>query len=170
MANTFELIASVTVGSGGSATIDFTSIPSTYTDLCMKFNGRTNQSAVIDGTKIRFNNDNTSGNYTARRLYADGSAAFSDTNNVGNFFSNGNTSTANTFSNCDLYIPNYTSSNAKSYATENVAETNATTQYMGFGAQLWSGTAAINQITLSPESGTLFLQYSTAYLYGVKNA
>jgi hypothetical protein len=171
MANTFELIASSTVGSGGAANINFSSIPSTYTDLCVKFSGRTNQSAVIDGTKIRFNNDNTSGNYTARRLYADGSAAFSDTNNLGNFFSNGNTSTANTFSNCDLYIPNYTSTNARSYATENAPEENGTTQYYGIGAQLWSDTTtAINQITLSPESGTAFLQYSTAYLYGVKNA
>ena len=36
MAVTFTQIASVTVGSGGAASIDFTSIPSTYTDLCIK--------------------------------------------------------------------------------------------------------------------------------------
>ena len=36
MANTFELIASYTVGAGGQASIDFNTSPSTYTDLCIK--------------------------------------------------------------------------------------------------------------------------------------
>jgi hypothetical protein len=37
MATTYEIIASVTVGSGGAANIEFTSIPATYTDLVLKF-------------------------------------------------------------------------------------------------------------------------------------
>jgi hypothetical protein len=36
MANTYEAIATVEVGSGGASTIDFTSIPSTYTDLVLR--------------------------------------------------------------------------------------------------------------------------------------
>ena len=36
MANTYVAIATVTVGSGGAASIDFTSIPATYTDLVVK--------------------------------------------------------------------------------------------------------------------------------------
>jgi hypothetical protein len=151
-----------------ASSVTFSNIPqSGYTDLKVVMSARTNVSSVIDGTKVRFNNDTTSGNYTARRLYGDGTTAYSDTNNVGNLFSDGSNATANTFSNCDLYIPNYLSSNAKSYSTDNVAETNATTQYMGLGAQLWSGTGAINTITISPETGTAFLQYSTFSLYGL---
>ena len=40
MANTFQLISSTTVGAGGASSIDFTSIPSTYTDLVIKWSGR----------------------------------------------------------------------------------------------------------------------------------
>jgi hypothetical protein len=36
MANTYEAIATVTVGSGGATDIEFTSIPGTYTDLLIK--------------------------------------------------------------------------------------------------------------------------------------
>jgi len=35
MANTYTLIASSTVGSGGAATVSFSSITATYTDLCL---------------------------------------------------------------------------------------------------------------------------------------
>ena len=171
MANpTMTLIASNTVGSGGVASVTFSSIPQTYTDLIVKVSVRTNFSSVIDGTRIRFNNDTTSGNYTGRRLFGDGSVAYSDTDNVGNVFANGNTSTSNTFSNCDVYVPNYTSGSAKSYSTDNASETNATTQYCGFGSQLWSGTAAITTMTFSVQNGTLFLANSTFYLYGINNS
>jgi len=37
------------------------------------------------------------------------------------------------------------------------------------GAVLWSNTAAITSVTLTPYAGSI-LQYSTIYLYGVKNA
>jgi hypothetical protein len=36
MATTYEAIATVEVGSGGAANIEFTSIPATYTDLVIK--------------------------------------------------------------------------------------------------------------------------------------
>ena len=170
MANTMTLIQSVTVPSGGSASIDFTSIPSTYTDLCLLVSLRDDVSSIIDGAYLRFNGDNTSGNYTARRLIGDGAAATSDTNNVG-LFATGATATASTFSNCSAYIPNYAGSASKSVSIDNVNETNAATQYIGLGAFLWSGTAAINRVTISPETATkVFVQFSTAYLYGVKNA
>jgi hypothetical protein len=40
MANTYEAIATVEVGSGGAANIEFTSIPATYTDLAIAFSIR----------------------------------------------------------------------------------------------------------------------------------
>lgn len=168
MPDTFIKIASVTVGSGGASSIDFTSIPSTYTDLVVKLSGRTNYSGIVDGAVVRFNNDTTSGNYTAKRLIGSGSAATSDTNNTG-AFAVGNTATANTFSNCEVYIPNYVGSSYKSASIDNVAEANTATQYMGLAAFLWSNTAAITSIKISGESGS-FVQYSTATLYGIKNS
>jgi hypothetical protein len=47
MATTYEIIASVTVGSGGAANIEFTSIPATYTDLVVLFSARTDRSAFL---------------------------------------------------------------------------------------------------------------------------
>jgi len=69
MANTFELIASSTVGAGGAANIDFTSIPATFTDLYLVVSGRTNRStgATEDPLCITFNG--SSSNFTIVSLY-----------------------------------------------------------------------------------------------------
>ncbi len=172
MPTTFTQIGSAQViGSGGAASFDFTSIPATYTDLVVKVSARTNRSLEVDGLLVRFNNDNTSGNYSGRRIYGAGSGSGgSDTTYAGMPFNTATNATASTFGTIDLYIPNYAGSTAKSFSVDGAGENNATTTYMGFGAGLWTGTAAITRITLYPETGTLFNQYSTAYLYGVSNA
>jgi hypothetical protein len=171
MANTFIKIAAVEAGSGGSSSFDFTVIPGTYTDLCIKVSARTNRSLEVDGLLIRFNNDNTSGNYSGRRMYGAGSGTpGSDTTYSGMPFNTAANATASTFGNIDLYVPNYAGSTAKSFSIDGVGENNATTTYAGLGAGLWSGTAAITRVTLYPETGTLFNQYSTATLYGISKS
>ena len=172
MANTFVQIGStVTVGSGGASSIDFTSIPSTYTDLVLKISGRTNRSLEVDGITIRFNNDLTSGNYSGRRLTGAGSGAgSSDTTYAGMPFMNAATATTSAFGNAEICVPNYAGSAAKSFSIDGVGENNATTTYRGFGAGLWSGTAAINRVTIYPEAGTLILEHSTATLYGISKS
>ena len=172
MANpTMTLIGSpIVVGSGGASSVTFSSIPSTYTNLCLKLSARTNTTGVVDSASIKFNGDTTLANYTAKRLYGDGSAATSDSNSNPGPFTTGAGCTASTFSNSEVYIPNYAGSNKKSTSYDMTAETNATTAYVGFDANLWSGTAAITTITLTPELGSSFVQYSTFYLYGIKNS
>jgi hypothetical protein len=168
MANTYELIAAVTVGAGGAANIDFTSIPSTYTDLVLKLSAR-NSGAQYYG-QLYFNGSTSS--YSRRLLYGDGSSTGSLTaSNEYTLVTNPTTSyTANTFGSFEIYIPNYAGSNNKSYSIDAVIENNATTAYATMYAALWSNTAAINRITMVPNSPDTFVQYSTAYLYGVKNA
>jgi hypothetical protein len=171
MANTFELIASTTVGSGGTASIDFNTILANWTDLSIHLSARTNRSLEVDGITIRFNNDNTSGNYSGRRMFGAGSGTpGSDTTYAGMPFTTATNATASTFGSATIYVPNYLGSTAKSFSIDGAGENNATTTYMGLGAGLWTGTAAITRVTLYPETGTLFSQYTTAYLYGVKNA
>jgi hypothetical protein len=168
MANTFELIASSTVGSGGAASISFSSIPSTYTDLCLKVSARADTSTVA---MIATFNGSTSG-YSNKRLYGTGSSVASDsylTTGIICVLCNDSTYTANTFANGEMYIPNYAGSTYKSASLDGVSENNATTAYAMLTAGLWSNTAAITSITLTPTSGNV-VQYSTAYLYGVKNA
>ena len=171
MANTYTLISSVTVGSGGAATISFTSIPQTYTDLIVKVSGRSNYAANFDYLNIKFNG--SSSNYSSRVLYGTGAGA-SSTASAGDITFgglNGNNSTANTFANSEYLIPNYVSSNQKSVSQDGVEETNAESTIFAFlTAGLWADTSAITSITLSPNFGTNFVQYSTAYLYGISNA
>jgi len=171
MANTYTLIASSTVGSGGAANIEFTSIPATYTDLLIKMSLRSNRSIAVDGIVMRFNNDTTSGNYTAKRVYGSGSGSpASNSPNDGMTFMNGNTATSSTFGNAEIYIPNYAGSTAKSSSVDGVSENNATEAYAGIYTLLWSGTSAISSIKITSEEADTILQYSTAYLYGIKNS
>ena len=167
MANTFEKIATVNVGSGGAATIDFTSIPSTFTDLILLSSLRV--STTNDWGYITLNGSSTG--WKAQRIYSTGSSvlAQSRTDNIISGFFNDTTTTSSTFNNTQLYFPNYTSSNDKSISMDSVFENNATSAQAQLSTYLWANSAAINAISLSLISGT-FVQYSTAYLYGVKNA
>jgi len=173
MAN-MELITSVTVGSGGAASVTLPAtgtIPSTYTDLQVFVSSRGNSSGVAEANRIHFNGDTTNTNYTAKRLLGSGSAISSDQTAtiVPGFFNNRTSSTASTFSNSIVYISNYRSSNSKSYSIDTVTENNATEAYMALLAVNWSGTAAITTMTFTPESSALFVEGSTFYLYGISN-
>jgi hypothetical protein len=173
MANTYVQIGStVTVGSGGAASIDFTSIPATFTDLVVKVSSRGSRSAVWDYIRITFNG-NTSAVYSYRYIEGSGAAASSGNNAaavppqiIG--VTSGNTATASTFGNAEIYIPNYAGSTNKSFSVDSVGETNATTIYMDLVASLFASTTAISSISLAAGSGFNFLQYSTATLYGIK--
>ena len=168
MPNTYTLIASSTVATGTAANFNFASIPSTYTDLVIKLSVRIDNTSTAYST-IEFNGSAAS--FSCRWLDGSGSAASSGTTPSNTaFVSNWSGATASTFSNVDIYIPNYAGSTNKSYSSDSVTENNATAAYADLIAGLWSNTAAINQITLKPPATTNFVQYSTAYLYGVKNA
>jgi hypothetical protein len=171
MANTFELIASSTVGSGGASSIDFTSISSAYTDLCLKVSARTNRSDINDGVRVKINNSTST--YTQRALYANGSSATSYTDTLPletGAGANASTSTASTFSNAEWYFPNYAGSTNKSVSIDAAVENNSTTAMLNMVANLWSTATAISSLIIIPGYGTTFNQFSTAYLYGVKNA
>jgi hypothetical protein len=163
---TMVKIETVTVGSGGSAAIEFTNIPATYTDLLIRLSARSTHSAVVEGVVVRFNNDTTSGNYSHRRLYGNGASAVSDTSTIP-VFMDGATATASTFANNEIYIPNYAGSTNKSWSADLAHENNATTAYVGMVAGLWSNTNAITSIKLTSENAANFAQYSTATLYGI---
>jgi hypothetical protein len=171
MPTTYELIASVTVGSGGAASIDFTSIPQTYTDLVLSlsFRAANSGSAGYDFyADMAFNGSTSSASF--RRLAGYITTVNSDSGSrlyAASFL--GSTGTSNTFGNAQVYIPNYAGGNNKSYSSESAAETNSTNNYLDLTAGLWSNTSAITSITLTPSAGN-FAQYSTAYLYGVKSS
>jgi len=170
MPNTYTLIASNTVGSGGVASVTFSSIPATYTDLLVKFSIRTSNSNVGQGLKVTYNGASA---YVNRFLEGTG-AAVSSGNGTDEFIGDipGNTATASTFGNGELYMPNYTSSVAKSISIDAVTENNATTAYQTLTAQSYAITSAITSMSFaSMGSGSpTLMQYTSFYLYGIKNS
>jgi hypothetical protein len=170
MANTFELIASSTVGSGGAASIDFTSIPSTYTDLAVYISARGSAAAARGYVLASINGVTT--NRSWRWLVGYDSSLVASASSTNDTFGSlpCDTATASTFGNIFAYFPNYAGSNNKSFSVDSAAENNSSSAWMDFLlAGLWSSSSAISSLSFYPDSGT-FKQYSTAYLYGVKNA
>ena len=169
MSTNMELITSVTVGSGGAASVTLPAtgtIPATYTDLKVVYSARSTQASIAVGAAFTFNASTS--NFSSKILYGSGSSAasFSQARYAGSM--PGSTATASTFSNNEIYIPNYTSSNYKSYSVDTVTENNATESYAYIAAGLWSDTPALTSLTLTPDNGT-FVEGSTFYLYGISN-
>jgi len=168
MPDTFVKIATVTVGGAGAANIEFTSIPATYTDLVLKTSLRTDRALEVDAVLISLNGSTSS--FTGRRLFGDGSTATSDTVTTILMTANAATAISNTFSNNEVYIPNYAGATNKSYSVDGVAENNTTFGRDDLLAGLWSSTSAITSIRITPNIGPNFVQYSTATLYGISNS
>jgi hypothetical protein len=171
MATTYQLIEARTLGSD-TASVSFTSIPQTYTDLQLLVSARINRAGISVNMGLRFNSD--SSNYTNIMLYGDGNSASglysTALDQFGYWYSPANSATANTFSNQSVYIPNYTSSYNKSVSIDSTSENNATdTNVVLLGGQ-WANSAAITTITLSNYQGSNLRSGSTFYLYGIKNS
>ena len=166
MATTYKLISSVTVGSGGAASMSFTSIPATYTDLLIKVSGRGSAAATLVAYEISFNS--STANFSSRIVTADGSTIDSYGNQPRRVaVIPGASATANTFSNDEIYIPNYIDGNNKPYSSDSIAENNGATFAASAIAAMWSDTSSITSITLTANN---FAEHSTAYLYGISNA
>lgn len=169
MANTYTLIASNTVGSGGVSDITFSSIPQTYTDLVIKISGKTASGDSNSNDPLNLSFNGSSANFTATVMYGTGSTAAGTTNSYYSIANSSGTNTSNTFGNAEIYIPNYSSSTNKALLNDGVTEGNQTAAISILTAGLRSNTAAITSITITPAVST-FVQHSTAYLYGIKNS
>jgi hypothetical protein len=172
MANTMTLIEAKTLGSA-TASITFSSIPSTYTDLCIKISARTDRSDGIlyDNLKMTFNGSSSS--YSGRIVYGNNTTAASvtsgNTGYIEYIYATSSNATASTFGNTEIYIPNYAGSTNKSVSIDAVSESNSAATILALNAGLWSNTAAITSVTIAGQSQNIVTN-STFYLYGVKNA
>lgn len=168
--NSYESIATVLVGSGGQAAIDFTSIPSTYKHLQIRGIGRSlENNSGLDNPRMRFNGD-TASNYNDHGLLGSGSAA--SANNAATsyirigFFPLLN-DLANVYGTSVIDILDYTNTNK--FTTTRLlsgADLNGS-GYIGFQSGLWRNTNAITSISLYPSGGN-WAQYSQFALYGIK--
>lgn len=169
---TMEKIETVIVPSGGQAAIEFLNIPATYDDLKIVFSARGTSAqinAVLQGTF----NGSTAANYSWRQIQGNSSTAGSSATSSSTFLRCGyvpdTSTTTNTFSNIEVYIPNYRSSNAKSVSIDAVQENNSAVAgetLVLLIAGLWGLTSAITSMSFNLSAGN-FAQYSSATLYGI---
>jgi hypothetical protein len=160
--NTYESIATQTLGSA-TASITFSSIPATYTDLLMVFSG---SATAISYISFRYNGD-TGSNYSVTLIRGNGSAALSSRySNITELYASEGATNDTTINNVIFQIQNY--SNTTTYKTGLIRANNAGVSAEA-GVGLWRNTAAINSLTvLSPSNN--FATGSTFTLYGIKSA
>lgn len=173
MANTMTLISATTLASATSSIV-LSSIPATYTDLCIKMSLRSSDASAFVNFTLRFNGTSGGTAYGTQLLYGSGSTVVTANNlnaaQIDYGFQDGAGATANTFANIEFYMPNYASTSYyKPLSLDQVQENNTAAAYSGLIAGIYASTSALNQIGIYSTAGN-FVTNSTVYLYGINNA
>lgn len=161
MAKTYEPISTQTLGSA-AASVTFSSIPQTYTDLVLVVSHDVTADAI---SGVQFNGD-TASNYSATYLWGQGALAFSGRESSATSAFAFYAAAASGFATSIIQVMNY--SNATTYKTFLGREADASVESMVI-AGLWRSTAAITSLVLLRRSGN-FAASSTFTLYGIKAA
>jgi hypothetical protein len=166
------LISSQTLGSA-AATVTFSSIPATYTDLVLRISNRSTAAGTVLASALIFNSSSTA-NYSSTILEGNGTSGSSfrmtsDTQAY-TYDINAADSTSNTFSSGEIYVPNYAGTVAKPFGVFGTSENNDAFSRIRASANLWGLTDAITSITIQMYGGSNFATGSSFYLYGIKNS
>lgn len=173
-AGDYESIATVTVGSGGASTVEFTSIPSTYTHLQIRGIMRDARSGTVNDGWLRFNSD-TGSNYSAHKLNGDGASATATgaatkTNTEDLFRFPTTSNTASVFGAVVIDILDYKDTNKyKTVRALSGYDANGS-GVVRFSSGLWQSTSAISSILIDSDGSVNWVEYTTFALYGIKSA
>lgn len=169
VANSYESIATFSVGAGGSATISFTSIPATYKHLQIRGIQRSDQVGTQD-SNFRFNND-TAANYSWHRLFGDGATVSASATSSASTMNYGAAIGTGTLANAEpafiMDILDYADTNKYKTARTLTGFDNNGGGYIYLYSGNWRSTSAINRVDLYCGAGN-FAQYSHFALYGIK--
>ena len=165
---TYTLIASNTLGSA-AASVTFSSIPSTYTDLVLVINAADN---AVANVYLQMGNGSidTGSNYSNTILTGNGTTVYSARNSNATkilYAYEGTPPTSPSFGTYIIHFMNY--SNTTTYKTV-LSRANSASSGTDAIVGLWRSTSAINQIQLSAQGATTYSTGSTFTLYGVKSA
>lgn len=168
----YESIATVTLSSSQS-TVSFTSIPSTYKHLQIRWLAKTDRTEIDDNVLMQFNSD-TGSNYSWHFMRGNSSVtlsnAFANTSNIAiQYGATGNSGATNIFGVAVMDILDY-GSTSKYKTTRSLQGLDLNGEgwiYLESGN--WRSTSAITSITLDQQYSSNFLQYSTFALYGIKD-
>jgi hypothetical protein len=170
----YESIQTHTVGSGGQASVTFTTIPSTYKHLQIRLIAQTNRAVFVDSLQLNFNSD-TGSNYSWHGLQGDGSSpsafgyATQTYARIGDGTIGGATGSGGQFGAGVIDILDYASANKNKTIRGLIGVDENGAGRIALGSGLWQNSStAISSISIAPQAGTLFLQYSSFALYGIK--
>lgn len=171
MATTHKLIQTQTVTGGAVASITFSSIPQTYTDLRLIGSWRSDGSANTGAdAKLKLNGSTT--NFSRKSIYSNGSSVSVSSSSDNYLLLIGpSNSTADTFCSFEVYLPGYASSSlVKGISTNSVTENENTNAYMFITTGEWNDTSAVNSITVYDYYGNNIANNSSFSLYGIKKS
>lgn len=174
--NSYESIATVSVGAGGTSSIDFTSIPSTYKHLQIRLIARSAVANIQQNLQMRINGD-TGSNYSWHQLIGDSQTAYAQSSANTTTITNiatvpGATEGANIFTVAVIDILDYADTNKyKTIRSLNGKEDNTAGTTNGTIALCsggWRSTSAITSLSIYSGGSANLVQYSQAALYGIK--
>ncbi len=165
----FESIATTIVGSGGTSTITFGSIPSTYKHLQIRMINRGTSTSAFT-ILVRVNGD-TGSNYANHFLEGNGASAVaggSASQTYINFYAQPKSdATANVFGAYIIDVLDYANTNKnKTFRHFGGYDANGS-GYVDLDSGLWMSNSAITSIEFTT-GATSFAQYSHFALYGIK--
>ena len=167
ISSAYDSIATTTVGAGGTSTITFSSIPSTYTHLQIRYLNTT--STVYQNLVFRFNSD-TGSNYAWHRLLGDGTSTVADAVSTTTSMNIGRSGTsASNFAGGVFDLLDYANTNKYKTARSLYGTDGNGSGAIFLGSGLWQSTSAVSTITITSAAGN-FDQYSSFALYGIKGA
>jgi hypothetical protein len=168
LTNSYESIATL-AGTGSSGTISFTSIPSTYKHLQIRFMAKASGTGGVENPWLRFNNDSAT-NYSAHRLVGDGASASADAFTTVAQVRAGfipDSTTASLMGVAIIDILDYADTNKyKTIRLLSGVDQNGS-GYVTLSSGNWRSTSAVNRIDLI-ENGLNWTSNSTFALYGIK--
>ena len=169
----YESISTVIVGSGGSASVTFSSIPQGYAHLQIRGIARTARASQVgDPLLITFNSD-TASNYNYHYLQGDGAGvsvgASTSQNNIWIYRATGAGATASVFGTVVIDILDYTDTNKFKTVRGLGGVDNNGGGDISLSSGAWRSTSAVSSLTINNFSATNFQQYSKFALYGIRD-
>ena len=167
--NSYESIATVSVGSGGAASVEFTGIASTYKHLQVRYIARSD--AAVSGTGLILKPNNDSGSYNSHGLVGTGASVLAGDNPADGIFTfnviPGASVSASIFGVGCVDLLDY--ENANKFKTQRLLggwDNNGGGQ-VALNSQVWQSTTAISSLYFTLLGGN-FVQYTQFALYGIK--
>jgi hypothetical protein len=174
LVGSYDSLATVTVPSGGVASITFAGIPSEYKHLQVRAIARSNRASTVDVVKLNLGNGSadTAANYSWHQLYGTGSAAgaaaAASTSTIELPVISASSASTGIFGVMILDILDYQNINTYKTIRGFAASDQNGSGELDFCSGSWRSTSSVDVVLLAPRTGTLFEQYSSFALYGIK--